>query len=208
MFEGERTIVGICAPTCAGKTTLVETLRQRIHPEPTVLSFDEYDLYPTGSEAMARELQERQIKNWENPNLFNIQAFVRDLGRIRRGQSFLVLTKSRESLKADIQEKIVRPGSLVIVEGVFIYHSPEARDLFDYKFFLDIPIEEMLRRRLARTPAGSIDPWDDPEYIRGEMIRGTEEFVTPQREYADKILNGLLPTAVLAEIIASIIPGR
>lgn len=50
-------IVGIAAPSSAGKTTLLGELGRRIDPPPTVFSFDEYDLYPSGSEAMERELR-------------------------------------------------------------------------------------------------------------------------------------------------------
>lgn len=95
-----------------------------------------------------------------------------------------------------------------IVEGVFIYHDQRARDLIDLRFFIDLPVEEMIRRRLARTPVDSTDPWDAPEYITGEMVKGTEKYVMPQREHSHVVLDGLLPTSELANIVIAQIEER
>lgn len=196
-------IVGIAAPTNAGKTTLLAELGQRIQPKPTIYSFDEYDLYPSGSEAMERELIERKITNWEDPNLFDQDAYIKDLERIKWGLPVVLQTRSRESLARRERKRVITPSDLNIVEGVFIYHDPRARELFDTKFFIDIPIDEMVTRRLARTSPDSIDPWDDKEYIQREMVKGTELYVMPQRKYADVILDGLLPTSDLADIVVA-----
>lgn len=190
--------VAFTGPTNAGKTQLLEELRRR-RPDAEVLSFDEYDLFPSGSEAMDRERVERTITNWEDPALFDIEQFVHDLGKLAQGQSVQLATRSRESMARDEQERVLDTSTLNIVEGIFVLHDPRARALFDLSIFIDIPPEVMIVRRMARE-RGS-DPWDKESYIRGAMVTGTEQYVLPQRQHADLILDGLFPTATLADTV-------
>ena len=201
MNSSEIEIVGIAAPTNGGKTTLLSELGRRIDPTPAIFSFDEYDLYPSGSEAMEREYRERRITNWEDPALFDEEAFVQDLERMKQGLPITLQARSRESMAKGEKYIPVSPTSTTIVEGVFVLNDPRARSLIDKSFFIDIPVEEMVRRRLARTEPGSTEPWDSHEYITGEMIRGTQLYVLPQRQYADVILDGMMPTSDLADIV-------
>lgn len=148
-MAAEFSIIGIAGPTNTGKTTLNSELGRRIIPSPTVFSFDEYDLFPSGSEAMEKELIEHNIVNWEDPALFDEQAYVKDLERIKKGMPIVLQTRSRESLASGEALRSINPTDLNIVEGVFLYHDPGARELFDFRFYIDLPIEEMIRRRLA-----------------------------------------------------------
>lgn len=199
-------VIGIAAPTCAGKTSLVSELLTRMHGSAAALSFDEYDLYPVGSEAMERELAEPKISNWEDPSLFDVEQFVADLGRIVGGKSFTLQTRSRESLAVGEQERVFVPAKTNIVEGVFVLHDTRARALFDLSLFIDIPLDVMVERRLATLrPLSSSNPWDNPEYVRGPMVEGTKRFVLPQREEADVILDGLRPTVELADQVMQLL---
>lgn len=200
-------VIGLAAPTCAGKTSLIEELQRRMQQRGTperlaVLSFDEYDLYPAGSPAMAQELAHPTITNWEDPRLFDVPQFVRDLGKIARGQSVELLTRSRESLAAGTSRRLFAPAEVNIIEGLFVLLDPEARTLMDVTGYIDIPPDEMVERRLATLRPGSEgNPWDDPDYIRGPMVEGTRQNVLPQREVASLVLDGLRPTEELADIV-------
>lgn len=191
-------IVGMAAPSCAGKTTLLAELGKRMPASAAVLSFDEYDLYPAGSEAMARVHQERNISNWEDPALFDMEAFVADLARIALGQKVHLQTRSRESTEKGETQRVFSPRRVNIVEGIFVLHEKQARALMDLCVFIDIPLDIMVERRLARS-GGSTEPWDDPDYIKGPMVEATKRYVLPQREHAHLVLDGLLPTAELAD---------
>jgi uridine kinase len=193
-------IVGIAAPTCAGKTTLLAELQRRMPTSVATLSFDEYDLYPAGSEAMSRELGEEKISNWEDPALFDMEQYVADLGRIAQGQNVTLQTRSRESIALGHETRIFRPASTNIAEGVFVLHDKRARALMDLSVFIDIPLDVMVARRLATLRPGSAgNPWDNQTYIMGAMVEGTERFVLPQREHAQLVLDGLLSTQELAD---------
>ncbi len=199
-------IVGIAAPTCAGKTSLINELQSRMPVSLATLSFDEYDLYPEGSEAMERELAEHNITNWEDPKLFDMEQFVVDLGQIAQGNSVQLDARSRESMAANETKRTYKPTTTNVIEGIFVLHDPRARALMDLTVFIDIPLEVMVDRRLATLRPGSEgNPWDDPAYITGAMVEGTKQYVLPQRDFAELILDGMKPTQDLADEIVSML---
>lgn len=195
-------VIGIAAPTCAGKTSLITELRHRMPASTATLSFDEYDLFPTGSAAMEGELAERKIANWEDPALFDIEQLVLDIGHIAQGQQVKLQARSRESLAANEVERVFTPKRTNIVEGIFVLHDARARELMDLTFYIDIPPKVMVERRLATLrPESDGNPWDDPEYIRGAMVEGTRKYVLPQRDLARVVLDGMMPTEELADVV-------
>ncbi len=199
-------VIGIAAPTCAGKTSLISELQYRMPVSLAALSFDEYDLYPEGSQAMDRELVEGNITNWEDPDLFDIPQFVADLGKIAQGESVKLVTRSRESMALGDAERIFTPVRTNLIEGLFVLHDSRARALMDLTIFIDIPIEIMIERRLATLRPGSEgNPWDDPVYITGKMVEGTKRYVLPQRDLADVVLDGLQPTEDLADAVMNML---
>jgi uridine kinase len=195
-------IVGIAAPTCAGKTSLVQELLRRMPVSAVGLSMDEYDLFPADSAAMEEELRNPKITNWEDPALFDLEQFADDICMLAEHQSIRLNTRSRESMAAGETERVVRPARTTIVEGVFALHHPVARAAMDLTVFVDIPLEQMVERRLATLRSGSVgNPWDDPDYIKGAMVEGTIQYVLPQRKYAQMVLDGTRPTAYLADLV-------
>lgn len=196
-------IIGIAAPTCAGKTSLVNELQRRV-PKLLLgtLSFDEYDLYPAGSEAIQNELEEPSITNWEDPVLFDMVQFAKDLGAVAQGRVVKLRTRSRESMDRGEAMRHYTPRKTNLIEGVFVLHALEARQQMGMTFYIDIPIDVMVERRLATLRPGSEgNPWDDPEYIAGQMVEGTKQFVLPQRKLASVVLDGLAPIDVLADAV-------
>lgn len=196
----ESLLIGIAAPTCAGKTTLLDQLQDRLGDRMTVVNFDDYDRFYPGSEVLAKETANPAIVNWEDPKLFNYQKFISDMKRLRNGLSIAMLPYSRENDSKQSGVRTVIPCELTVVEGIFVLHYPAARLLFDLKYYLDIPEDVMIERRLARS-VGSTNPCDQPEYITGPMLDGTRRFVSPQKKHADTVLDGTLPVSELIEHI-------
>lgn len=181
-------LVDICGPSCSGKTSLATELAVRDRGLASVLSLDEYDLFPEGSEAMDRELAHPTITNWEDPALFDMKTFVSDVARIAGGQRVLLQTRSRESMEKGDTQRWFQPRRLNIIEGIFVLNY-RARRYMDLSYFIEIPLDLMVERRLYhRRDDGK--PWSDPDYIKGPMVEATKRFVMPQQEFADVVLHG------------------
>lgn len=199
MAEAEKQFfIGIAAPTNAGKTTLMSELQERLGGDLTVVNFDDYDLYPEGSVRMEEELANPKITNWEDPKLFDYIKYLQDLHYLKAGLPINMNSLSREN--QGTSDRILTPRAFNVVEGIFVLAYPAARLLFDLKYYLDLSEEEMVRRRLARTPNHDM-PWDKLAYINGPMIQGTRDHIAPQKKFADKILDATRPSADLADEI-------
>lgn len=193
-------LIGIAAPTCAGKTTLLDQVQRRLGSRMTVVNFDDYDRFYPGSEALAKEAANPTIVNWEDPKLFNYQKFISDIKKLKNGLSIAMLPYSRENDARQSGVRTINPSEFTVVEGIFVLHYPAARLLFDLKYYVDIPEDVMIERRLKRS-IGSTNPCDQPAYITGPMLDGTRRFVAPQKQHADAVLDGTRPTSELVEHI-------
>lgn len=193
-------LIGITGPSCSGKTSLAKAVAGRRPNSAAVLSFDEYDLFPVGSSAMDLELQDRTITNWEDPALFDEEAFIVDVAKIALGESVHLQTRSRESIERGETERTFGPQRLNLIEGLFVLRDARARKVMDLTVFVHIPLELMVERRLRDRQDDGM-PWSDPDYIKGPMVEATKRFVMPQREFADIVLRGELPPARLAKAL-------
>lgn len=189
-------IVGIGGGTCSGKSTLLHGLAKRLGHRASVMSFDDYFI---GSDLYNLD----EIADFEEPGLCNFESFVKDLEEIKQGKEITIRANSRESVAAGIKERIVQSKPIVIVEGWLIYHDPLARKLFDLKLFVEIPEDEIVRRRFGRSKGSK--HWDDHDYINNKILPGYKRYVVPQRRYADLILDGMQAQADLVEESLSII---
>jgi phosphoribulokinase len=89
----------------------------------------------------------------------------------------------------------VEPKRLIVAEGLLAFHTPELREMFDVRVYLDPPEEHRRRWKMQRdcTTRGYTT-----EQVLAELDRrepDSEAFIRPQREYAD-IVVALQPSGV------------
>ncbi len=193
MAEYEPSLVLITGPTNSGKTTLAEAVSQSFDPPLTRHSQDAHDLYPTGTPPE----QIAHITNWEDPDLFDMDRFFYFLSELKDGRSITLYDRSRERLAQGGGEDNLKPTAVVIADGFAVLHDPRAQKLFDATIYVDLPEEEMVRRRKLRRGEPPWEPWDTDEYIEGTMLEATQHLVLPQKELVDLVLDGTLPIETL-----------
>jgi uridine kinase len=180
--------IGIAGSSCSGKTTLQNNLRQELGEEQlAVISFDDFFM---GVEALDGG---KGIYSWETPNLFRWNDYLQTITSLKEGRSARFATHSFDSVAAGITEKIIEPRRFIVAAGFLALHLPEINRLFDSRMFIDIPEEEMVRRRLDRAVQRQSTSWEDERYMKEVLIPGDRQFVQPQSVYADYIIGGLQP---------------
>ena len=189
-------LIGIAGGTSSGKTTLLKGLQEKLGGQIATLSFDDYfigsDLY---------DLDE--ITDFEDPKLYNWPKFLEDLRQLKAGKSIIIRANSRESSQGGIKEKTIQAKPMVVVEGWLIFHNPEPAALFDKKIFIEIPENEIILRRHARSQGTT--HWDSSEYINSRILPGHHKYVAPQKTVADLVLDGLKPPEELASQVTTFI---
>lgn len=186
-------LIGIAGGTSSGKSTLLKMLQEELNDQISSLSFDEYFI---GSDLYNLD----EITNFEDPKLYNWPKFLADLRQLKNGESVTIRANSRESAELGIKERVVQARGKVVVEGWLIFHEPESTNLFDKKIFIEIPDEEIIRRRHSRTRGSR--HWDSHEYINKKILPNHHLYVDPQKVEADLVLDGLKPTSeLLSQVI-------
>jgi uridine kinase len=193
-------------PTCAGTRELAAAVVARLGIAAEMLALDDYHLLPSGPEAVQAESEGPTITCWEDPDLFGLDRFVEDLDAIAHGQNISRLKLPIDRTVEDRSSGLYIPRMTNLVEGILVLADERARTYFDHKFFVGIPLDIMVERRLERRKEGSEDPWDQEAYIKGPLVDGTVKWVLPQGEPDDVFnLDGLLPTGELADQVVDLI---
>lgn len=139
-------IVGICGGSGSGKTTLLKRLCAHFSDlQPSVFSMDNYYL-PIGEQ----QLDDKGIHNFDLPTALNREKLTEDLRTLVSGSS-IVVKEYHFNAPPDKNVLItIDPSSLIIVEGLFLFHFEEVRELIDYSVFIKVDPEVQLDRRLYR----------------------------------------------------------
>jgi uridine kinase len=139
-------IVGIAGGSASGKTSFLRDLKEYISPElMTIVSQDNY-YHP----------KEMQLKdengeiNFDLPTSIDREHFYSDMVSLIDKKSVSKTEYTFNNKEAESKLITLSPAPILIIEGLFIFHYEEIRDLLDLRVFLDVREDIKLRRRIKR----------------------------------------------------------
>jgi len=178
-------VVGIAGGTCSGKTTVARKIHEGLAEYP--VSFLDQDSYYRDLSRLS--LEERREVNFDHPDAFDTDLLVEHLRMLKAGRPvqkpiYDYVTSLRQPQRVE-----VRPGDLVLIEGILVLHIPSVREQLDVKIFVDAEDDIRIIRRLTRDMKERGRTFDHvvSQYIRSvrPMHMG---FVEPSKHYADIIV--------------------
>jgi uridine kinase len=187
-------VIAIAGHSGAGKSTLIASLVSRLG-NANALSIDSYQSTSTYPEAI------QWIEDGADPDEFKLPRFDEDVQALRKGHSVLDPESGQE----------VKPASFLILEEHFGRCRKALSDLIDFVVYVDTPLEVAYIRKLARKT--DFLPWEDnPELFIKNLRANLEWYQRVGRRFyhavsekvranCDLIVDGLLPSEVLAEQI-------
>lgn len=198
-------VVGVAGGSGSGKTALCRVLAGALGPEHvSMLSYDAY--YRDRRELPAAE---RAALNYNVPQALDTPLFLEHLQALRAGRSvrpprYCFVTHRRIGDAA-----VVEPRRVLLVDGILLLHEAETRRLLDLTFFLDVPDEMRLARRIAR---------DTTEHGRTRRsvlsqfeatVGGAHaQYVAPTKAFADVVLSNVARVDRVAEVATEVIRAR
>lgn len=139
-------IIGICGGSGSGKTTLLNRLYTKYkHLQPSVFSMDNY--YRTIEHQL---IDENGEINFDLPSALDQTKLVSDLQKLVNGEEIVVKEYHFNSPPDKHVLITIRPSDIIIVEGLFLFHYPEVRNVLDFSVFIDVDPKTQLDRRLYR----------------------------------------------------------
>ncbi len=165
-------VVAVAGWTCTGKTRFAHALAERLPGrQPVVLSQDDY-YRDTSHLSRSR----RVAVNYDEPDSYDLDAFVRHLETLRSGGSvprfvYDFGTGARRTAGS------LGPTRLVIAEGVLALWDGRVREAADLRILLEGDLDALLARRIGRDGAERC-------YSASEVRERFETMVIPaQRRY-------------------------
>ena len=138
--------VGISGPDCAGKSTLAASLAAALEPPVLVVAGDEF----------TRPTRERYAEPDEGLGYYRDAfdysgVFEQLLPALRAGVPAEVVLRVSDWERDGWRERTFRvdPETVMIVEGCFLFADRRAR-AFDLSVWLDLPLDRVVPRALAR----------------------------------------------------------
>ena len=140
-------IIGIAGGTASGKTTVARRLKNLTESYGSVIAMRLDDYY---KDLKHLTLEERRRVNFDHPDAYDFDLFISDLKKLMNGETIKKpVYDFVNSIRSDKTE-IVKPASIIIVEGIMIFTNEELLKLFDMKVYVDTPDDIRFIRRLRR----------------------------------------------------------
>jgi phosphoribulokinase len=175
-------ILSIAGDSGSGKTTITRGI-VRVLGEDRVTHFcaDDYHRYDR------RQRAERGITPLD-PECNYLDVLTQDVRHLRNNDAILkpVYQHADGTFGAPVY---LTPARFVIAEGLLINHTPELREMFDVRVYLNPPEEIRRRWKVARDCSRRGYSTDQVLRELDRRERDSEQFVRPQRHYADMVVS-------------------
>jgi uridine kinase len=195
-------IIGIAGGSGSGKTTVAQSILQRVGPE--LIAYLQHDEYYKDLSGLPPA--QRTAINFDHPNSLETTLLVQHIEKLKQGQPVEVPIYDFATHSRTNQSFTVNPRRVVLVEGILIFTESILRDLFDIKIFVDTDPDLRFIRRLQRdiSERGRLMESVVRQYLT--TVRPMHlEFVEPSKRYADVIIpEGGFNTAALDMVVSRI----
>lgn len=137
-------------------------------------------------------LEERALKNFDDPAMIEARLLGDHIQRLSEGHSIeRPVYDFAAYTRVDGETETIRPGSLVVVEGLFTLYFPELRPFYHFSVYVDTPDDVCFSRRLRRDVE---ERGREPESVRLQYDATVRPcglaFVRPLMDFADLVVDG------------------
>ena len=199
-------ICGIAGGASAGKTTIVNALRERFIAEEKALAILPLDSYNRDHSDLS--LADRAKINFDHPDAFEHDLYLKHLALLKQGEAVDIPVYDFSTHSRTTEVERVEPAELIIGEGHLLFVIPEVVREFELRIFVSAPEELRLKRRLERDVS---ERGRTPESIRSQFASTVspmhDKYIEPSSSLADLILDGSAPIEESLEKVLECIDG-
>jgi len=178
-------VMGIAGASGSGKTTLAVELARELDG----IHFPLDNYYRDLSHL---PLEERARQNFDDPVLIESSLLAEHVAALARGESIeRPLYDFSSHIRVPDHTETVKPGAIVLVEGLFALYYPELLPLYSLRVYVDTADDVCFERRMKR----DVETRDrTPESVRlqyeATVRPASIRYVRPSAANADLVLDG------------------
>lgn len=205
MEKREFCVIGITGGSGSGKTSIIKALRDSFSKkELCIISQDDY--YRNRE---AQLIDDQGIRNFDLPTSIHADELVRDLKILIDNKSYNRQEYTFNNELAEPQMLKFDPAPVIIVEGLFVFHFEELKDLMDIKVFIEANDVIKVIRRIKRDRIERNYPLDDVLYrYENHVLPAYNKYILPYKEQCDLVINNHGSYEIGLDFLKSYISGK
>ena len=162
-------IIGICGPSCSGKSTACKSLRQYFGFN--LIQLDQFFKKQAGGICNG-------YPNWDVENSLMFDRLITCLDQLKHGEPTLIPS---EGWTEDFN-RLIYPKPIIVVEGFLLFLNNNLNSFFDKRVFIDLSEENILKRRIWRDGVQNKDYTMKcviPHYLKYKpvLLQNTEVYI-------------------------------
>ena len=178
-------IVGITGASGSGKTSFAHQLCNAFSKDEMCLISQ--DNYYKPSDAQQKD--HNGVINFDLPEAFHLDEYENDIKTLKSGQKVVLKEYNFNSKNQQVTFLELIPAPIIVVEGLFIFHSFGLKQLFDIKVFVDVEDHLCLKRRILRDNEERGFPLEDVLYrYEYHVSPGFQKYIAPYKSESDLII--------------------
>ncbi|MDQ3017370.1 MAG: uridine kinase [Bacteroidota bacterium] len=198
-------LIGISGGSGSGKTTIIHELRALFREEQLcIISQDEY--------YRPREQQiwdDAGYQNFDLPESIDDVSFANDIKKLIRGEEVAKEQYVFNNPNKDPLILIFKSAPIIIVEGLFVFHFEEIRNLLDLRIFIDAEDIIKLKRRIIRDAGERNYPLEDVLHrYEHHVLPSFRSYIEPFKLRAHLVINNHTSYKKAIEVLASLIKAK
>jgi uridine kinase len=155
-------------------------------------------------------LEQRALQNFDDPAMIEVPLLASHIAELAQGHTIERPVYSfAEYIRVPGETETIRPGSVVVVEGLFTLYFPELRPFYQFSIYVDTADDVCFGRRLKRDVE---ERGRDPESVRLQYDATVRPcglaFVRPLIDFADLVVDGTDPLDFKVELAVNTLKKR
>ena len=197
MKNNDVMIIGVAGGTGSGKTTLAAHIARKFGDKVAVITHDSY--YRAQND---KTYEERCTQNYDHPDAFETELLKSHVKALVNGKAVDVPVYYYTVHNRSDKTVTVMPKTVIVLEGILLFHDKELRDMMDLKIFVDTDADERILRRIIRDTEDRGRTLDSviTQYLT-TVKPMHNAFVEPYKRYADIIVPGGGSNPVVLDMI-------
>lgn len=179
-------IVGIVGGSASGKSRLINSLSRSCARFITVISLD--DFYKPIQEQLK---DDKGVVNFDLPQSIDREHFSNCVVELCAGQDICIDEYHfNNPEKTDVVKKPLKAKPVILVEGLFVFHFKEVREMLDLSVFVHADERIRFERRRKRDSIERGISNEMIEYQWNEHVKPAfEQYLKPYKNQVDLVIN-------------------